>query len=151
MSTRRIRDYQFINGPETSTLPTAGTPTDPSDTVTKSYVDTTFSPLGSHRLLGFITAGLIGAGDIDGWHYIAADRGIDTVRVICGNSGSGTTTVELYVNGSATGKTASLTGTGALAVFETTITSEAVSTGDLVSVRITALATGVQDLIVEHN
>ena len=35
-----IRDYNFVTGPEASTQPTAGTPTDASDLTTKTYVDT---------------------------------------------------------------------------------------------------------------
>lgn len=33
------REYQFISGPETSTLPTAGTPSNDADTITKGYAD----------------------------------------------------------------------------------------------------------------
>lgn len=35
----KSREYQFLNGPETPTLPTAGTPTDPSDVLTLGYLD----------------------------------------------------------------------------------------------------------------
>lgn len=35
----KTRVYTFINGPEQAALPAAGTPTDPSDVATKSYVD----------------------------------------------------------------------------------------------------------------
>jgi hypothetical protein len=34
-----VRDYQFIVGAETSTLPAAGAPVDPSDTITLGYAD----------------------------------------------------------------------------------------------------------------
>jgi len=34
-----VREYSFVVGPETSTLPTVGTPTQESDIVTKGYVD----------------------------------------------------------------------------------------------------------------
>lgn len=33
------RQYEFITGPETSTLPTVGTPTDDTDLITKGYAD----------------------------------------------------------------------------------------------------------------
>lgn len=35
----KTRVYTFVNGPETASIPAAGTPTDPSDVVTKAYVD----------------------------------------------------------------------------------------------------------------
>lgn len=37
------RSYQFINGPETSTLPTAESPTVDADLVNKGYADTTYA------------------------------------------------------------------------------------------------------------
>jgi hypothetical protein len=40
-----VRDYQFIVGPETSTLPTPGTPVDPGDVVTLAYADATYAKL----------------------------------------------------------------------------------------------------------
>lgn len=40
------RDYQFINGPETSTLPTAGTPTLDTDFMTKGYADANYGAGG---------------------------------------------------------------------------------------------------------
>ena len=39
------RDYQFINGPETPTLPTATGPSAPSDLVTLSYAQANFMAL----------------------------------------------------------------------------------------------------------
>lgn len=38
-----VRDYNFIVGPETSTLPTATTPSASTDTMTKGYADTTYA------------------------------------------------------------------------------------------------------------
>lgn len=35
----KVQLYDFVSGAETATLPTAGTPTDPSDVVTKAYAD----------------------------------------------------------------------------------------------------------------
>lgn len=37
------REYQFIVGPETSTLPTAGTPTDDLDIITKGFADSHYA------------------------------------------------------------------------------------------------------------
>lgn len=42
-----IRDFQFIVGPETSTLPTTGTPSLPTDLVTLSYAQQNFVQGGS--------------------------------------------------------------------------------------------------------
>lgn len=38
-----LREYDFIVGPETSTLPTVGTPTVDSDIITKGYADDTYT------------------------------------------------------------------------------------------------------------
>lgn len=38
----RVREYNFIVGPETSTLPDAGTPTDPADAITLQYADANY-------------------------------------------------------------------------------------------------------------
>lgn len=37
-----LREYNFINGPETDTLPAASTPTASSDLVTKGYADSNY-------------------------------------------------------------------------------------------------------------
>lgn len=42
-----IRDYNFVTGAETATLPTAGTPTDASDLTTKTYVDTAVAAINT--------------------------------------------------------------------------------------------------------
>lgn len=39
------REYNFVTGPETPTLPTASTPIEPGDLVSKEYVDASFLPL----------------------------------------------------------------------------------------------------------
>ncbi|MEM5810405.1 MAG: hypothetical protein QXP66_00720 [Candidatus Aenigmatarchaeota archaeon] len=40
----RIREYEFVTGIETSTLPDPGTPTAPSDIITKGYADSNYTP-----------------------------------------------------------------------------------------------------------
>lgn len=103
-----------------------------------------------NKLIGFVTGALIGL-DIDGQHMVVANRNIATIRVSARDSGAGTTTVEIYKNGSATSKTASLVGDGAQKGTSTAITAEAVVTGDLISIRLTAVGTGVEDLVIEHD
>ena len=38
----QIREYQFINGPETASIPTVGTPTDPSDLINLGFANANF-------------------------------------------------------------------------------------------------------------
>lgn len=90
--------------------------------------------------------------DISPPHYVPSARTISVVRITASNSGSGTTTVQLYKNGVSAGSTASLTGTGAQAGSSTTLSSTiSASAGDRITARFTALATNLEDVRIEHN
>lgn len=220
------RDYQFVVGPETSTLPTATDPVADADIVSKGYADdiyarrfswydsrptvqnvrdisvadradgqvvwcdaltkffffdsasaaaddgtTVLAPsVGTGRWLQVPAAGVdvpishfaegaIGDNgsaslnvDISPPHYVASARTISVVRLTAKNSGSGTTTVQLYKNGSSAGSTASLTGTGAQAGSTTTLgTTISTSAGDRITARFTALASASEDIRIDHN
>jgi hypothetical protein len=53
----KTRIYDFIVGPQTATLPTAGTPTDPSHVATKAYVDANSGGGGGSSLVWFNDSG----------------------------------------------------------------------------------------------
>lgn len=105
--------------------------------------------LNTHRINGSIN---LLYDDFDGAHVAPGARTISNIYMGMIDGGdSGTTTVELYKNGAATGQTASLASAAGAAADSSTGVTLAVVAGDRVTVRMTAKAVGGQDLTVAYD
>lgn len=90
------REYQFVVGPETSTLPTVGTPTNSTDLVTKGYVDAITLPDISNLGLSVSLAGnamTIALKQADGSSNPASDSGAVSIAFRSSTAASGSKVV----------------------------------------------------------
>jgi hypothetical protein len=100
----------------------------------------------SMQLGGPISSGLTDVGS----DLVAAARTLTVFHARRGSSGSsGTTTIELEINGVATGDTLSWPSTDADFVLKTAVISEAVSAGDRVSFKTNAAEVGASDIFAQ--
>jgi hypothetical protein len=94
------RDYNFINGPETPTLPTATTPSASADIVNKGYADSTYAPSTNIPNSSLATmANQTVKGNVSGGSAVPSDLSVAQVKTLLSLTGTNSGDVTLAAVG----------------------------------------------------